>query len=149
MFLKENRGVGMVIKSFVTNRLVKGEDLNHHGTLFAGRCAQWFVESGFIAAANLTRPERVLCLNIHGMIFKKPVNKGNIIRFDSKVVYAGTTSLTSHVQVFFSHDDEFLLEGFITFIYVDENAQPTPHGIVIEAVDPEDIALQEKAKALH
>ncbi|MBN2515775.1 MAG: acyl-CoA thioesterase [Deltaproteobacteria bacterium] len=139
----------MVIKSFVTNRLVKGEDLNHHGTLFAGRSAQWFVESGFIAAANLTSPERVLCLNIHGMIFKKPVNKGNIIRFESKVVYAGTTSLTSHVKVFFSQNDEFLLEGFITFIYVDENGQPTPHDIVIDAVDPEDIALQEKAKALR
>jgi acyl-CoA hydrolase len=139
----------MAIKSFITNRLVKGEDLNHHGTLFAGRSAQWFVEAGFIAAANLTRPERVLCLNIHGMIFKKPVNKGTIIRFESKVVYAGTTSLTSHVRVFFSQNDEFLLEGFITFIYVDENAKPAPHGIVIEAAEPEDIALHEKAKALR
>ena len=32
-------------------RLVKGEDLNHHGTLYAGRTAEWFVEAGFIAAA--------------------------------------------------------------------------------------------------
>jgi hypothetical protein len=29
-------------------RLVKSEDLNHHGTLFAGRTAEWFVESGFL-----------------------------------------------------------------------------------------------------
>ena len=35
-------------ENMVTMRLVKSEDLNHHGTLFAGRTAEWFVESGFI-----------------------------------------------------------------------------------------------------
>ncbi len=30
----------------VTNRFVKSEDLNHHGTLFAGRTSEWFVETG-------------------------------------------------------------------------------------------------------
>ena len=35
------------------DRLVKSEDLNHHGTLFAGRSAEWFVEAGFIAAGAL------------------------------------------------------------------------------------------------
>jgi len=138
----------MKIKTYVTNRLVKGEDLNHHGTLFAGRSAQWFVEAGFIAAANLTSPEHTLCLNIHGMLFKKPVQKGSIIRFESRVVFAGRTRLVSHIKVFFSNNDEFLLEGFISFIHVDNDGLPAPHGIVIEAVDPEDIALQEKVKSL-
>ena len=36
----------MRFQTLVTNRFVKGEDLNHHGTLFAGRAAEWFVESG-------------------------------------------------------------------------------------------------------
>ena len=35
---------------YKTYHLVKGEDLNHHGRLYAGRNAEWFVESGFIAA---------------------------------------------------------------------------------------------------
>jgi acyl-CoA hydrolase len=139
----------MKIETFVTNRMVKGEDLNHHGTLFAGRSAQWFVEAGFIAAANLTSPESTLCLKIHGMLFKKPVNMGSVIRFESKIVHAGRTSLVAHVRLFFSQNDEFLLEGFITFIHVGENGRPTPHNITIEAVDPEDVELQERAKALH
>jgi acyl-CoA hydrolase len=63
----------MEIKTFISHRMVKGEDLNHHGTLFAGRTAQWFVEAGFIAAASLTHPKNILCLKIHGMLFKKPV----------------------------------------------------------------------------
>lgn len=139
----------MKIETFVTNRMVKGEDLNHHGTLFAGRSAQWFVEAGFIAAANLTRPESILCLKIHGMLFKKPVKMGSVIRFESKIVHAGRTSLVSYISLFFSHNDEFLLEGFITFIHVDEHGRPTPHNITINAIDPEDVDLQKRAKALH
>jgi len=52
-----------------TLRLVKSEDLNHHGTLFAGRTAEWFVESGFIAAASILDPKTIVCLKIHGMYF--------------------------------------------------------------------------------
>ena len=55
---------------------MKSEDLNHHGTLFAGKTAMWFVESGFIAVASLTHPENIVCLNIHGMLFKKPIGNG-------------------------------------------------------------------------
>ena len=36
------------------SHLVRPEDLNHHGTLFAGQTAKWLVEAGVIAAARLT-----------------------------------------------------------------------------------------------
>ena len=101
-----NRSSLMKIDTFVTNRMVKGEDLNHHGTLFAGRSAQWFVEAGFIAAANLTRPESILCLKIYGMLFKKPVKMGSVIRFESKIVHTGRTSLVAYIRLFFSHNDD-------------------------------------------
>ena len=64
----------MKLRTYVINHLVKSEDLNHHGTLFAGKTAMWFVESGFIAAASLTNPENTVCLNIHGMLFMKPIH---------------------------------------------------------------------------
>lgn len=65
--------------------LVKSEDLNHHGTLYAGRTAEWFVDAGFIAAALLAKPENIVCLKIHGMSFTAPVKKGEIVKFDSKL----------------------------------------------------------------
>ena len=130
-------------------RLVKSEDLNHHGTLFAGRTAMWFVESGFIAAASLTHPENIVCLNIHGMLFLKPIHNGAIVRFESKVALAGKTRLVSYVKVVDNRSDEFLLDGFISFVHVDRQGRPVPHGIVIEATDPEDRALQERARNLR
>ena len=139
----------MKLKAHIINHMVKGDDLNHHGTLFAGKTAMWFVEAGFIAAASLTRPQSIVCLNIHGMLFMKPILNGSIIRFESKIVLAGTTSLVSYVKVVDNSNEDLLLDGFITFIHVDKDARRIPHGIVIKVSDSEDIALQEKAKKLQ
>lgn len=138
----------MKLKTHSICRLVKSEDLNHHGTLFAGKTAMWFVEAGFIAAASLTHPENIVCINIHGMLFKKPVKNGHIIRLESKIVLASRTRLVSYVKVSENTNDEFCLDGFISFVHVDLLGKAMPHGIVLAHTDSEDIALLERAKAL-
>jgi acyl-CoA hydrolase len=138
----------MKLQTHTICRLIRSEDLNHHGTLFAGKTAMWFVESGFIAAASLTHPKNIVCINIHGMLFKKPIKNGQIIRFESKVVLSGKTRFISYVKVVDNNSDELFLDGFISFVHVDLKGQPLPHGITINPTDPEDIALQEKAKTL-
>jgi acyl-CoA hydrolase len=70
------------------------------------------------------------------------------VRFESKVVLAGKTRLVSYVRVLANRNDDFLLDGFISFIHVDLKGKPFPHGIVIEATDSDDIVLQEQAKKL-
>jgi acyl-CoA hydrolase len=129
-----------------SNHLVKSEDLNHHGTLYAGRTAEWFVEAGFIAAARIKQPQNIVCLKIHGMTFSRPVKAGEIITFNSKIIYAGTSSLVAFVDV--ESKDGQVVQGFITFIHVDDKSKPVPHGITIEPVTDQDKQLQEKAIAL-
>jgi acyl-CoA hydrolase len=51
------------------DRLVKSENLNHHGTQFAGRSAEWFVEARFIATASALPAQNIVRLKIHGMTF--------------------------------------------------------------------------------
>ncbi len=140
--------MGNIAKEAVTTRLVKGEDLNHHRTLFAGRTAEWFVESGFLAAASLVQPDNIVCLKIHGMYFTKPVRPGEIIKFTSKIVYAGKSSLVAFIKMTKGNQDDFVVSGFITFIHVDENTKPTAHHIVIEPQTDEEKDLYEQAKAL-
>lgn len=129
-----------------TNRLVKNEDLNHHGTLYAGRSAEWFVEAGFIAAASLTRPENIVCVKIHGMTFLRPVSPGEIIEFQSRVILAGRTSLNSYVRM--AAKGELVMDGFITFVHVGHDGKSLPHGIVITPLSAGDRDLQERARAL-
>ncbi len=136
----------MDVVSFTTHHLIKSEDLNHHGTLYAGRSAEWFVESGFTAAASLCGPEHILCVMIHGMEFSHPVQLGEIVTFTSKIVLTGKTSLVAYVAA--TVLGQLALEGFLTFVNVDLQGKPQPHGLVIEPVSPEDAALQERAKAL-
>jgi acyl-CoA hydrolase len=139
-----------IIEPFETStmRLVKSEDLNHHGTLFAGRTAEWFVESGFIAATTLLDPKNIVCLKVHGMYFSKPVNPGEILRFSSKIAYTGKSSLVAYIQVQKSLEGKPIVSGFVTFIHVDHNTKPLPHHIEISPKTVADIALYEEAKSL-
>ena len=104
------------------------------------------MEAGFIAAANLLPPQFILCLKIHGMEFTRPVHSGETICMNSTVVFTGRSRLISYVRAEVKR--ELAVDGFITFVYVDEAGKSRPHGIVIEAHSPEEIALQERAKAL-
>jgi acyl-CoA hydrolase len=131
-----------------TTRLVKSEDLNHHGTLFAGRTAEWFVESGFIAAASLLNPKNVVCLKVHGMYFTKPARPGEVLVFVSKVVYTGKTSIVSYVEVKKPNSEEPFVNGFITFIHVNEETRPAPHNLIISPATDTDKELYKQASEL-
>ena len=136
----------MRMKTLTIHHLVKGEDLNHHRTLFAGRGAEWLVEAGFIAAADLLPPEYVLCLKIHGMTFQRPVRPGEVVRFESKIVLTGRSRLIAYVRA--TTKEELTVDGFLTFVYVDDQGKSRPHGITIEAETPEELELQERASQL-
>lgn len=137
----------MSIKAYKTNRLVKGNDLNHHGTLYAGRTSEWFVESGFVAAAYLTNPANIVCQQIHSMQFIRPVQKGQVVCLESQIVYAGRTSLIAHIYM--TANGEEILEGFITFVHVDLEGKPLPHTIIIEPETDREKELYSQAEKLR
>ena len=130
-------------------KLVKSEDLNHHGTLFAGRMAEWFVESCFISAANdYKHPENLVCVKIHELNFNTPVRKGDIINIQSKVCLAGKTSLTVYGKVLRGDDNTVLVDGYLTFVCIDENGNKMNHNLVLDTpISEEDLKIVNKAKS--
>ncbi|HZU86445.1 MAG TPA: hotdog domain-containing protein [Anaerolineaceae bacterium] len=136
----------MDVINYSTYHLVKSEDLNHHGTLYAGRSAEWFVESGFIAASSLTKPENIVCLKIHGMTFNRPVKRGEVVQYESKIILSGRTRLVAVIQM--KSKGDIIVKGFITFIHVDMEGKPLPHGIEVIPTSEEDKALLEEARLL-
>jgi len=112
------------------SHLVRPEDLNHHGTLFAGQMAKWLVEAGLIAASRLTgKPEDVVCVQLNGMNFRKPANNGDLIEIQSKIAYLGTTSITVFSQAVRARDKVILVSNLATFVIVDKQNVPYPHGL--------------------
>jgi len=139
----------MEAQAYHYDRLVKSEDLNHHGTLFAGRSAEWFVEAGFIAAASVLPPENIVCLKIHGMTFTAPIRPGAITRFESKIVQTGRTSLVTYICLKLQGQETPVLDGFITFVHVNAEGKPQPHGLNLEPKTEEDKRLNQQAKRLR
>ncbi len=133
------------------SRLVKPQELNHHGTLFAGRMSEWFVETCFICAAKATgKPENIVCLNIHGLTFKSPAQNGDIIDIEARVVKAGRTSFTVYGKITRNKNEKQTCEGFITFAFIDENNKPIPHNLVLdETSDENELLLRERALHLQ
>ncbi len=133
------------------SRLVKSEDLNHHGTLFAGRAAEWFVEACFICGAKVTKkPENIVCMNIHGMSFRTPGNKGDIINLETRIAKAGRSSFVVYGKMTKNDSKEILSDGFITFVFVDKDNKAIPHNIVLqEPVGDEEIDIRDRAGKLR
>ena len=110
--------------------MVRPQDLNHHGTLFAGQMASWLVEAGFIAAARLCgKPEDIVCVQINEMTFKKPINLGDVIEIKSQIAYLGSTSIAVQSYVFRKQDEAPLVSNMATFVSVDKNNKPYQHGL--------------------
>ena len=136
------------MRKYYTSHLVKSEDLNHHGTLFAARTAEWFVESAFMTAAcEHGNTEEIVCRNIHGMSFTIPVQNGDIVRFESRIVHVGTTSMMVSVTVKSERTDNTAVEGFITFVTIDKDTgKKKAHGIVMDSEeDVEEQHTRDKA----
>jgi len=110
--------------------LVKPEDLNHHGTLFAGQMARWLIEAGLILSSRLTgKPEDIVCVQLNGMTFKKPVNNGDLIEIQSMVSYLGSTSIMVYSQVLRKQETIPLITNSATFVTVGKDGRPYKHGL--------------------
>ncbi len=114
--------------------LIKPEDLQHHGTLFAGQMAKWLVETLFIAACRfIGRPEDIVCVQIHGLSFTRPVGNGDIIEIKGRVALAGATSVTCYGAAACEGDASPRVTGMATFVTVDKQGKPYAHGLSLPA----------------
>ena len=139
----------IMLPKALSQRLVKSEDLNHHKTFFAGRCAEWFVETSFIAVAEYINPQHIVCLKVHGLEFLHPIYAGDALSFESTVIANGRSTLTVYTKVTCNKTPERIFcDGFATFVHVNDDTVPQPHGIVITPTTEEEARLQEEAKAL-
>jgi acyl-CoA hydrolase len=112
------------------SHLIKPEDLQHHGTLFAGQMAKWLVEACFVSASRLVgKPDDIVCVQIHGISFKRPAQNGDILEIKSRVVYTGITSITVYGEAFINESKIPAVYGMATFVTVNEQNVPYKHNL--------------------
>jgi acyl-CoA hydrolase len=114
------------------SHIIKSEDLNHHGTLFAGRMSEWLVEGCLIAAIKLLgRPEDIVCVRIHGMDFVRPATKGDVLDLEARIAFLGTKSITAYGKAFVNSSGTPFVTGMATFVTVDKKGKPYAHGLTL------------------
>jgi acyl-CoA hydrolase len=127
-------------------RYVKSENLNHHGTLFAGTIAEWLFEAAFFTATTLLKPKNLLFLKINEMNCYKPVYSGSIIHYKSKLAYTGKTSLTIYIIATEQETNDIIADGFVTYVHVNDDFKAIVHNLELVPQTEEDKKHFEIAK---
>ena len=104
--------IGRIMKTTTTNHLIRKEDLNHHDTLYAGRGAEWLIETACMVAVDTLQTNLIVAVKVGEISYLAPVHAGGVLRMEGKAVYAGKTSLTVYVAAYVG--DQKTHEGFVT-----------------------------------
>ncbi len=109
--------------------LVLPNDTNTLGNLLGGRLMHWIDVSGALAASRHAN-RVVTTVALDSLDFRKPVKMGEMVVFNARLTWTGTTSMEVKVTVC----SENLITGkrvntncaYIIFVALDESGQPTP-----------------------
>ncbi len=121
------------VTAISTTHLVKSEDLNHHNTLYAGRCVEWCVQMAYIAAENcFNEPRPLVFMSIRSLSMRTPARLGEIIQFTGRVDYVGEATIGIRVdarKLQPKDDPKPVVTGTFLFCTVDEGGFSVPHGL--------------------
>jgi len=113
--------------------VIKSEDLNHHQTLYGGRCVEWAVQTAYITAANcFDDVRRIVFMSIHSLSVRAPARLGEIVQFTGSVDYVGEAIIGIRVDGRKMHpkdDPRLVATGTFLFCTVDEKGRAVPHGL--------------------
>lgn len=115
---------------FFSRKLIKPEDLNAHGTLFGGTVLSWIDEESAIYVTCQLNKGNIVTKYMSEIDFVSTAGIGDIIEIGMETVKFGKSSITVRCEVRnkFSKDTIIKIDK-IVFVHLDENGNPTPHGI--------------------
>lgn len=138
-------------ESLVNTHLVKGEDLNHHHTLYGGRCVEWCVHMAYLTAQNCfsdTRP--LVFMSIRSLSMRSAARLGDMVQFSGRIDYIGESTIgvrVDAIKVQPKGDQKPVTTGTFLFCTVDEEGRAVPHGL--PAIQDASSAKQARWKAVE
>lgn len=116
-----------------TLHLVKSEDLNHHHTLYAGRCVEWCVQIAYITAEQcFEAPQPLVFMSIRSLSMRAPARVGDILEYSGTVDYIGDSTIGVRVDAKITqprNDQKTVATGTFLFCTVDGEGKSLSHGL--------------------
>lgn len=124
----------------VKNCYVKSEDMNHHGSLYAGVQARWITEAAFVGVVRVIhRIDGIVMAAMDNTKFMIPVPAGTMLEFWAGITACGATSLKVHVEGKDILDrSKVYCSSDVVFVNVDHEGKKMPHGLTLEALKLEE-----------
>jgi acyl-CoA thioesterase YciA len=107
-------------------------DTNPHGTIFGGLILSYIDQAGAIGARREViraggKPPVLVTVAVNRVEFKQPVHVGDVVRFLTRLVRLGRTSITMQVNVEVDRGAEMLQVTEAEVVYVGiEGGHPAP-----------------------
>jgi acyl-CoA hydrolase len=121
------------VREVRTAHLVKGEDLNHHQTLYAGRCIEWSTHAAYITAQScFAVGQPLVFMSIRSLSMRSPARLGEVVEFIGRVDYIGESTIGVRVdarKMQPKDDPKPVVTGTFLFCAVDEEGKAMPHGL--------------------
>jgi acyl-CoA thioesterase YciA len=108
-------------------------DLNSAHTLFGGTIMKWADEAVSIYVMCQLGTKKVVTLKVSEILFKEPVQEGDVLEFMASTVKVGNTSITVKLDVQRkSIEDKTIVAPTVlscefVFVAVDDKGRPTQH----------------------
>jgi len=124
----------------VLSEVMMPVNANHYGSVHGGTILRLVDEAAFAVATKHARKNVVLASMDH-IIFKHPVNIGDMLTIKGRLCYAGRSSMEVEVEI----ESEKLKEGtvlpvgsaYLTMVALDEEGKPTDVPALILETDEE------------
>lgn len=117
----------------ITHHYVRMEQMNHHGSLYAGILTDWMTEAAFLGIArDIGRTDHIVMRAVQDFQFLQAAGLGAVMEFRYEVVKVGTSSLTVAVEAVDLFEERRYGSCQVSFVNTGEDGRSCPHGFVIE-----------------
>ena len=113
----------------ITRQVVRMEHLTRHNNLFGGQLLAWLDEAGYMFIVGKTQYSNIVTVSLNDMSFKEPVNLGDILTFEGKIIKTGDSSIQIEITAIInagSANSKTATQVNITYVMLDANGKPYP-----------------------
>lgn len=107
--------------------MVFPEQSNHYGTLFGGTALALMGKAAFVAASRHSRCPVVMAAT-QDIDFRRPVQLGQVVEIDARVVRSGRSSMSVEVEVtaetLLTGERQLAMRGRFEMVAVDTQGRP-------------------------
>lgn len=114
----------------ITTYICKEFDLGIHNNMFGGRIMSLLDDAAGSYAAQLCDTPRMVTIKVDGLVFKKAVKVGSILKIYGKVMKFGNSSMQLYMEMrkhnVYTGEQEIVTSTNVTFVRIDEEGNAIP-----------------------